>query len=309
MTRLTITEIRHRVEDVNEVADKIGIPAASWHNRCHEISFAIAAAGIIPGVVTRGYHLNVGSQHSWLVPHGYSAMDYELIVDPTVAGHIPKYAVLPPRVIVVGGSEARESYYHACDIGGGFSPYSLKNPPPRGLRTGRDGEPVDDESGIRWTPPEAEMLARCLRTFDPDITQLRWLVSQVRARDLDPYTRSIYEKVHEVSPAAIPVDRAHMVLGHGAEMYEPIPAPTGIAVPPAALVGHDHNGGETHIFDQFQTPWCASDLEQEWLDDNEDQDPEGFIPIEFFEPRDPRRTEKSDYWCAVCLAELKAEAI
>ncbi len=69
--------------------EAVGIPAAQWGSRCHEISLAVLKSGLLgPGRVARGTARGVTSQHSWIIlgdeplPSPYS--EESVIADPTI---------------------------------------------------------------------------------------------------------------------------------------------------------------------------------------------------------------------------------
>lgn len=78
---------------LEEVEDIVGSPAASWENRCHEISLKIVKSDLFPYArVARGTAVGIGSQHSWVVLNKNVYNRYALILDPTYyvnIGHDP----------------------------------------------------------------------------------------------------------------------------------------------------------------------------------------------------------------------------
>jgi len=69
--------------------EAVGIPAAQWSGRCHEISLAVLKSGLLgSGRVARGTARGVTSQHSWIIlgdeplPSVYS--EESVIADPTI---------------------------------------------------------------------------------------------------------------------------------------------------------------------------------------------------------------------------------
>lgn len=195
--------------NIDWIANRIGIPAAEWHNKCHQVSLAIIEEGIVDGRVVRGYRKDVGSQHSWIVPEGFSALDYELIIDPTCSGHDKLYDG-PPRIDVVENSPY---YCHAADVQG-TSPYTVENPPPLGAGNS-DGSPAD----IDFTEGELDTIEAILVNRHPDIWQCYWLVASLPAHHLDVDAPGIYRKIQAVFPAAIPIDRANLILGDHGDLY------------------------------------------------------------------------------------------
>ena len=65
---LNVEQARLIAADFRELAEKIGIPADRWVNRCHEVSLALLKTGAFgPGRVARGLCEGVIGQHSWIV--------------------------------------------------------------------------------------------------------------------------------------------------------------------------------------------------------------------------------------------------
>lgn len=74
-----------------EIGEIIGLPPEHWHMRCHEVSIAIVAAGIVPHArIARGWCCGVPGQHSWIVGPtadgrlGDCLADNAVIIDPTL---------------------------------------------------------------------------------------------------------------------------------------------------------------------------------------------------------------------------------
>lgn len=71
----------NRLPDIEEA---IGIPAAHWGGRCHEISLQILRTGMFgAGRVARGTAEHVPGQHSWIILGHDCFSEKAIIVDPT----------------------------------------------------------------------------------------------------------------------------------------------------------------------------------------------------------------------------------
>jgi hypothetical protein len=86
---LTFSQALKAARNLTAVEETVGIPAAQWGNRCHEISLAVLRTGIFgPGRVARGTSARVTSQHSWIVLGRDCFAKDVVIIDPTIWFHM-----------------------------------------------------------------------------------------------------------------------------------------------------------------------------------------------------------------------------
>jgi hypothetical protein len=186
---------------------RLAWPAKDWPLRCHEVAWAIVAAGLVKGRAVYGHYLGLVHEDSpfkvngfGVQRHGWIVGPKDIIVDPTRW----VFEAKPPYIYVgkasgeydEGGNQLRMKFMRPAPVPG-----------------------VDDQ---RTRVKEASLpLLRLLahRLSDPDVVvgltkdQARW-IANLPPDMLKPYTKQIYTWLKDGGRAVwVPIDNYRKVMG------------------------------------------------------------------------------------------------
>jgi len=104
---LTLEQAMAAADNVNAIADEIGVRIEKWPGRCHEVSLAILRTGRFGrGRMCRGTAPGITSQHSWFVLGDDCYAEDAIVVDPTI---VPA-TLGEPYIVVRKGLEGHKPH-------------------------------------------------------------------------------------------------------------------------------------------------------------------------------------------------------